>query len=88
MNGRSQMQRGKLDFAERDICKSVLLRLSLAGNLDKPLLSLYGTEWKERGYGLSTATIFTREAVMTRGLTLMDSLFTLAGGDGQGPLIF
>jgi hypothetical protein len=24
----------------------------LAGNLDKPLLSLYGTEWRERGYGL------------------------------------
>jgi hypothetical protein len=30
----------------------VLLRLSLAGNLEKPLLRLYGTEWKERGYGL------------------------------------
>jgi hypothetical protein len=26
----------------------------LAGNLVKPLLSLYGTEWRERGYGLST----------------------------------
>jgi hypothetical protein len=25
----------------------------LAGNLVKPLLSLYGTEWRERGYGLS-----------------------------------
>jgi hypothetical protein len=24
----------------------------LAGNLVKPLLSLYGTEWRERGYGL------------------------------------
>ncbi len=29
-----------------------LLGLSLAGNLVKPLLSLYGTEWRERGYGL------------------------------------
>jgi hypothetical protein len=25
----------------------------LAGNLVKPLMSLYGTEWRERGYGLS-----------------------------------
>jgi hypothetical protein len=45
MNGRSQMQGGKkLDFVERDECKPVLLRLSLAGNLEKPLLSLYRTE--------------------------------------------
>jgi hypothetical protein len=42
----------KLDFAERDKCKPVLLRLALAGNLDKPLISLYGTEWRERGHGL------------------------------------
>jgi hypothetical protein len=34
----------KLDFAERDKCKPVPLRLSLARNL--------GTEWRERGYGL------------------------------------
>jgi len=26
----------------------------LAGNLDKPLLSLYGTKCRERGYGLRT----------------------------------
>jgi hypothetical protein len=43
----------KLVFAERDERKPVLLGLSLAGNLVKPLLSLYGTEWRERGYGLS-----------------------------------
>ncbi len=24
----------------------------MAGNLVKPLLSLYGTEWREHGYGL------------------------------------
>ncbi len=24
----------------------------MAGNLVKPLLSLYGTEWRDRGYGL------------------------------------
>ncbi len=41
-----------LDFTEIDQCKPVLLGLSLAGNLVKPLLSLYGTEWRERGYGL------------------------------------
>ncbi len=90
----------KTDFAERDKCKPVLLRLSLGGNLEnhsyvplldrmegawlwiqmqggkigillneinanwfywdfhwmeiwiKPLMSLYWTEWRERGYGL------------------------------------
>jgi hypothetical protein len=43
MKGRSQMQGGKKpDFT--DECKPVLPRLSLAGNLEKPLLSLYGTE--------------------------------------------
>jgi hypothetical protein len=47
------MQEGKnWIFAERDECKPVLLRLSLAGNLEQPLLSQYGTEWRERGYGL------------------------------------
>ncbi len=40
-----------MDFAERDKCKPVLLRLSLAGSLEKPLMSLFGTEWTERGYG-------------------------------------
>jgi hypothetical protein len=44
--------RSKLDYAERDKCKPVLLRLSLARNLEKPVMSLYGTGWKERGYGL------------------------------------
>jgi hypothetical protein len=34
-----------------DQCKPVLLGLSLAGNLVKPLMSLYGTAWRERGYG-------------------------------------
>jgi hypothetical protein len=50
MNRRSQMQGGKkLDFVERNESKPVLLRLSLAGNLEKPLLSLYGTKWREHG---------------------------------------
>jgi hypothetical protein len=30
----------------------VLLELSFAGNLVIPLMSLYGTKWRERGYGL------------------------------------
>jgi hypothetical protein len=38
-------------FTEIDKCKPVLLGLSLAENLVKPLLSLYGTKWRERGYG-------------------------------------
>ncbi len=45
MNGVREISnagRKKLDFAEIDQCKPVLLGLSLAGNLVKPLLSLYG----------------------------------------------
>jgi hypothetical protein len=45
----SNAGRQNLDFAERDKCKPVLLRLSLVGNLEKPLLSLYWTEWRDRG---------------------------------------
>jgi hypothetical protein len=54
MNGRFQMQGGKnWILTEIDQCKPVLLGLSLAGNLVKPLLSLYETEWRDPGYGLS-----------------------------------
>jgi hypothetical protein len=52
MNGKSQIQGGK--NWKRDKCTPDLLVLSLAGNLEKPLMSLYGTEWRERGYGLLT----------------------------------
>jgi hypothetical protein len=51
MNGDFKCRKVKLDFAERDECKTVLLGLSLAGNLVKPLLSLYGKEWRGRGLG-------------------------------------
>jgi hypothetical protein len=52
MNGRVQMQEGKNWILTKDIkCKPVLLGLSLAGNLAKPPMSHYGTEWRERGYG-------------------------------------
>jgi hypothetical protein len=33
-----------------DLCKPVPLGSSLAGNPVKPLMSLHGTEWRERGY--------------------------------------
>jgi hypothetical protein len=42
----------KLDLTERDKCKPVLLRFSLSVNLEKQLMSLYGTEWREHGYEL------------------------------------
>ncbi len=51
-----------LVFAERDELKPVLLGLSLAGNLVKPLLSLYGTEWREFGYGLRVRRSNNRQA--------------------------
>jgi hypothetical protein len=40
------------NFVRIDKCKPVRLRLSLAEKLEKPLMSLFGTEWRERGYGL------------------------------------
>jgi hypothetical protein len=48
------MQEGKNWIMPKEInkCKPLLLRLSLAENLEKQLMSLYGTEWIERGYGL------------------------------------
>ena len=48
MNGRFQMQGGKNWILPKE------MGLSLAGNLVKPLITLYGTEWRERGYGLCT----------------------------------
>ena len=39
-----------------------LLRISLAGNRDKPLLSLYGTEWRERGYGHRENLPFSKQS--------------------------
>ena len=46
----------KTGFCRNRSMQPVLLGLSLAGNLVKPLLSLYGTEWRERGYGLRQCT--------------------------------
>jgi hypothetical protein len=72
MNWRFQMQGGKkLDFAETDQCKPVLLGLSFAGDLVKLLMSLYETEWRESGYGLratiSIALILLVSMVCTTG---------------------
>ncbi len=47
MNGISQTQGDK---------KLVLLRLSLAGNMEKPIMSLYGTRCRECGYELRGGT--------------------------------
>ena len=46
----------KTGFCRNRSMQPVLLGLSLAGNPVKPLLSLYGTEWRERGYGLRQCT--------------------------------
>ncbi len=46
----------KLDFSERYQYRPVLLRLLLARNLEKPVMSL-GTEWRERGFRLSVRRI-------------------------------
>ncbi len=40
----------KLDFFQRDKCKPVILRLSLARNLEKSVMSLFWTGWRERGF--------------------------------------
>ena len=45
-------------------CKPVLPRLSLAGNLEKPPVSLYGTEWRERGCGLGTSDFDAQMSVI------------------------
>jgi hypothetical protein len=42
---------------------AVLLKLSLAGNLEKPLMSLSGTEWRERGYGRVVKTGFCQRGL-------------------------
>ena len=50
MNGGGTTWKGDLKCWEVktgwDKCKPVLLRLSLAGNMEKPLTSLNGSEWK------------------------------------------
>jgi hypothetical protein len=54
MNGRFQMQGGKNWFLPKEMNANRFFWDSLAGYLVKPVLSLYGIEWRERGYGLGT----------------------------------
>jgi hypothetical protein len=54
----SNTGRSKLNFAERDECKPVFLGLSLAGNMVKPFIFLYGNEWRELGYGCFAKPVY------------------------------
>jgi hypothetical protein len=49
----------------------------LAGNLVKPLLSLCGTEWRERGYGISKTITIIRHFPMIFALTVLAILVTI-----------
>jgi hypothetical protein len=67
----------KTGFCRKNECKPVLPRLSLAGNLEKPLLSLYETEWRERGYTVDPANAFAICAKDKTGLErLGDFIFS------------
>jgi hypothetical protein len=64
MNRRFQMQGGKnWIFSEIDQCKPVVLGLSLAGNLVKPLMSLYGTE---RRYSVAMNSVYKVDVSIPR----------------------
>jgi hypothetical protein len=55
MNGRFKMQGGKNWIFPKEMNANQFFWDShLAGNLVKPLISLSGTDWRERGYGLWT----------------------------------
>jgi hypothetical protein len=55
MNGRFQMQGGKNWILPNRSKQTGSTLTLLAGNLAKPLLSLYRTKWRERGYGLRSS---------------------------------
>jgi hypothetical protein len=53
MNGRPQMQGGKNWILPKEINANRFFRDShWLKILEKPIVSLYGTEWRERGYAL------------------------------------
>jgi hypothetical protein len=56
--------------------KPVLLGLSLAGTLVKPILFLYGTGWRERGYGISKTITIIRHFPMIFAITVLAILVT------------
>jgi hypothetical protein len=53
MTGRFQIQGDKNWFFPKEMnANRFFMGLLMAENLVKPLFSLHGTEWRERGYGL------------------------------------
>ncbi len=59
----------------RKRCKSVILRLAKAGNLEKPLMSLYGTEWREHdAYAIHTVGSVIRVAAKIKVAALLTSI--------------
>jgi hypothetical protein len=79
----SNAGRYKLVFAEICQCKPVLLGLSLAGNLVKPLLSLYGTKWRERGYGLWGLTSLNLRMDTSQYIIFLPNFFVFVPACGQ-----
>jgi hypothetical protein len=70
-----------MDFTERDECKPVLLELSLARNLVKRLISLYGTECREfcsAWIPLPERTTTPAQAVFGSALILPDRFLDFA----------
>jgi hypothetical protein len=61
-SGDLRCREGKLDFAEKNKCKTVLLRLSLAGNLEK---NTYVSLW-DRMEGAWLWTLNTTDELSTK----------------------
>ncbi len=55
----SQIQEGKNWILPKDINGNRFFRDSLAKNLEKPLMSIYGNEWRERDNGIWTSAVLT-----------------------------
>jgi hypothetical protein len=61
--------------------QTVLRGLSLVGNLVKAFMYLYGTGWRERGYGLSRDR--SRISVGPQGHPLPECYKISGGGGGE-----
>jgi hypothetical protein len=77
------MQGGKNWILPKEInANRLLLRLSLAGNLAKPLMSLYGTEWV--GAWLWTSKNMVSNRINTpHPLPVKQCTLTQGGGGGE-----
>jgi hypothetical protein len=53
MNGQVSSAEVKTGFYRKRSMETGSSETLIGENLEKPLLSLYGSEWRERGYGLS-----------------------------------